>query len=166
MPPGAPKCLVMPNTCPIRASNLRLPRSGRLRGGSVKPSAKPTLVQTQHLPPHIVPGQPRQLRSSGECKGNGPRHRRRGSLPGLNEATTITEGLLICSNVIRCGSGWSSSFVLAPRWRPSAELALNSIWLWPSLSELMAEPFRIRRSATTPQGIGAYEEGRGQAETR
>ncbi len=62
------------------------------------------------------------------AQGNGPRHRRRGLLPRLSEAARITEGLLICSNVIRCRSGRPSPSGLVPHLRPSAELARNSIW--------------------------------------
>jgi len=49
--------MIMSNACLNIRLAERLPRSGRSRRRSVKPSAQPMLVRTQHLPPHITPAQ-------------------------------------------------------------------------------------------------------------
>jgi hypothetical protein len=43
--------MIMPDACPSCDSDEQLARKRRLIRGSVKPSAQPTLVRTQHLPP-------------------------------------------------------------------------------------------------------------------
>jgi len=51
-------------------------RSGYILEISVKPSAQPTLVRTQHLPPRKFAGQRQFQRPSSRVMGSGARHRR------------------------------------------------------------------------------------------
>jgi hypothetical protein len=60
---------------PGRGMGIRR-RSRCFSGGSVKPSAQPTLVRTQHLPPRKIAGQSRFPLRCGSRRGSGPPHRR------------------------------------------------------------------------------------------
>jgi hypothetical protein len=68
--------LIMPNVCADSAVAWSSGRSWPSGAGSVKPSAQPTLVRTQHLPPAKVAGHDRYAKIARPLKVSGARHRR------------------------------------------------------------------------------------------
>src|SRR5258708_27634261 len=68
--------LIMPNVCADSAVAWSSGRSWPSGAGSVKPSAQPTLVRTQHLPPAEVAGHDWYAKIARPLKVSGVMHRR------------------------------------------------------------------------------------------
>jgi hypothetical protein len=66
----------MPNACPSLARHENLPKWQPLIRRSVKPSAQPTLVRTQHLPPAEVAGHDWYAKIARPLKVSGVQNRR------------------------------------------------------------------------------------------
>ena len=81
--------LIMPNVCADSAIARSGGRSWPSGAGSVKPSAQPTLVGTQHLPPAKAAGPDRYAKMARPLKVSGVMNRRL-SLPGSNPAPGAT----------------------------------------------------------------------------
>src|SRR5216683_3569105 len=70
--------LIMPNVCADSATARSSGRSWASGAGSVKPSAQPTLVRTQHLPPAKVAGHDWYPKIARPLKVSGVLNRRLG----------------------------------------------------------------------------------------
>jgi len=68
--------MIVSDACLNGGCIRRLPRSQRCRQRSVKPSAQPTLVRTQHLPPAEVAGHDWYAKIARPLKVSGVQHRR------------------------------------------------------------------------------------------